>query len=242
MVNKVIGLNLRGTSPESAVPIKVKKGRKKRIIREESEDDEELTISCTLSKKLMQVITLIFTIIFDLIQKLICIYSSDSVTDASINYGSDADQVYGGHVEEDAEDDGESEMETNIDWPPSDKENNIKSIAEAKKNVKAACAAATAARAAAAATAESALIADTTDDMNNQMIKQKRKSIAAVKERILLVSPVMRWFMGESFDEAMAEYLKKPAKTCSIISGLMEFLNPSQKQLLLGHIMVKWSK
>ncbi|KIJ40640.1 hypothetical protein M422DRAFT_256334 [Sphaerobolus stellatus SS14] len=171
----------------------------------------------------------IFTIIFDLIQKLICIYSSDSVTDASINYSSDADPAYGGHVEEEAEDDGESEMETNIDWPPSD---NIK----AKRNVKAAHAAAAAAHAAAATNTESAMIADTTDDMKNQMIKQKGKSIAAGKEQILLASPGMRWFMGESFDEAMAEYLKKPPKTCSVISGLMEFLNPSQKQLLLGHM------
>ncbi|KIJ48799.1 hypothetical protein M422DRAFT_247156 [Sphaerobolus stellatus SS14] len=166
----------------------------------------------------------------------------DSVTDASINYGSDTDQAYGGHVEEDMEDDEESEMETNIDWPPSDKENNIKSIADTKKKVKAARAAATTACAAAAATAESALIADTTDNMNNQMIKQKGKSIAVVKEQILLASPGMRWGMGESFNEAMAEYLKKPPKTCSVISGLLEFLNPSQKQLLLGHMIMKWAK
>ncbi|KIJ51740.1 hypothetical protein M422DRAFT_244082 [Sphaerobolus stellatus SS14] len=113
--------------------------------------------------------------------------------------------------------------------PPSDNENNIKSIADAKRNVKAACAAV-------ASTTEFAMIADTTDNMKNRMIKQKGKSIAAGRNKFC-----WRHLVRDGL-WAMAEYLKKPPKTCSIISGLMEFLNPSQKQLLLGHMMVKWSK
>ncbi|KIJ22310.1 hypothetical protein M422DRAFT_277319 [Sphaerobolus stellatus SS14] len=40
VAKKVLGLNIRGSSPERAVSVKVVKGRKKVIIKEESEDDE----------------------------------------------------------------------------------------------------------------------------------------------------------------------------------------------------------
>ncbi|KIJ29025.1 hypothetical protein M422DRAFT_269637 [Sphaerobolus stellatus SS14] len=40
----------------------------------------------------------------------------------------------------------------------------------------------------------------------------------------------------------MAEYLTNAPNKCSIMSGLIELLNPSHKQILLGYMTVKWAK
>ncbi|KIJ32770.1 hypothetical protein M422DRAFT_265406 [Sphaerobolus stellatus SS14] len=120
----------------------------------------------------------------------------DTVSDVSVTYHSDADQRYGGKFEqEEEEDDQEDEMDTNIDWPSSNKDHDISSISGVKK---------------------------VEDNVINQKDKPKGKF--------------------ESFDEAMAEYLKKPPNKCAVISELIELLNPSHKQLLMGYMMVKWAK
>ncbi|KIJ47655.1 hypothetical protein M422DRAFT_248665 [Sphaerobolus stellatus SS14] len=174
-----------------AVSVKVRKGRKKVIIKEESKDDE------VYNKQLA-------------IKEAEEADNNDIVSGASVIYHSDADQGYGEQFkEEEEEDDEEDETDTNIDWSSSHKDHDISSIASVKK---------------------------VEDDMNNQKAKPKCKSYVATKKQILLAPP------GESFDEAMAEYLKNPPNKCGVMSGLIELLNPSHKQLLLGYMMVKWAK
>ncbi|KIJ35902.1 hypothetical protein M422DRAFT_261858 [Sphaerobolus stellatus SS14] len=182
-----------------AVSVKVRKGRKNVIIKEESKDDE------VYNKPLA-------------IEEAEEIDNNDTVSDVSVTYHCDPDQRYGGKFEEEEEeDDEEDEMDTNIDWPSSDKnkDHDISSISGVKK---------------------------VEDNVINQKDKPKGKSYVTNKKQILLAPPGTKWFMGELCDEAMAEYLKKPPNKCAVMSGLIELLNPSHKQLLMGYMTVKWAK
>ncbi|KIJ23405.1 hypothetical protein M422DRAFT_276026, partial [Sphaerobolus stellatus SS14] len=115
MAKKVLGLNIRGSSPERAVSDKIRKVRKKVIIKEESEDDE------VYNKPLA-------------IEEAEEADNNDIGSDASVIYHSDADQGYGGQFEkEEEEDDEEDETDTNIDWPSSDKDHDITSVSRVKK-------------------------------------------------------------------------------------------------------------
>ncbi|KIJ35368.1 hypothetical protein M422DRAFT_262329 [Sphaerobolus stellatus SS14] len=155
-----------------------------------SSDDEIVQINKRVKEEPLGVTPMakkVFSVFIVFKQKLICLIFTDTVSDASVTYHSDANPRFGGKFEqEEEEDDEEDETDTNIDWPSSD--------------------------------------------------KPKGKSYVTNKKQILLAPH------GESFDEAMAEYLKKPPNKCAVISGLIELLNPSHKQLLMGYMAVKWAK